>query len=177
MKNSRINQLSVVPFNTANKTNLATNSHTAIEPPKCEPACGTNSHCEYGLTESKCVCNPGTSGNPYHGCGVQEKSDCSDASCGIGAQCSTGPNAVECVCPPGYAGNPYIQCYGKYTNTTLSTKAYSFVTVCFTTNTINSFELTFAKLTLTATVAETSYREMGKRGSVTMRKDYVFSIA
>lgn len=86
----------------------------AIQPAICEPGCGHNAHCEYTLQESKCVCNPGTTGNPYHGCGVQDKSDCSTALCGKDAHCNAGPNAVECLCPPGYAGNPYIQCHGLY---------------------------------------------------------------
>ena len=84
----------------------------AIQPPHCDPFCGKNAHCEYGLQESKCICNPGTSGNPYHGCDVQEKSDCSTAVCGKDAHCNAGPNAVECLCPSGFAGNPYIQCFG-----------------------------------------------------------------
>ena len=60
------------------------------------------------------MCNPGTIGNPYHGCGVQQKSDCSTDLCGKDAHCNAGPNAVECLCPPGYVGNPYIQCHGSY---------------------------------------------------------------
>lgn len=59
------------------------------------------------------MCDPGTTGNPYRGCEILEKSDCLRAHCGIDAQCSSGPNALECVCPAGYSGNPYIQCYGK----------------------------------------------------------------
>lgn len=139
---------------------------TAIEPPKCEPACGTNSHCEYGSTKSECVCNPGTSGNPYQGCGVQEKSDCSSAHCGIGAQCSVGPNgAPECICPPGYSGIPYIECYGKYTNPALSTKACCLLE-CLSNDSNQFFLLLlliFAKLTLTAANVKTNYYQGTKR--------------
>jgi hypothetical protein len=142
-------------------SNLAT-LYAAIQPPKCQPACSTNAHCEYGLTDSKCVCNPGTSGNPYYGCGIQDKSDCSGTHCGVGAQCSAGPNAVECICPAGYAGNPYIQCYGKYTNPALLTKlAFSFVTKCFAMNT-NNYRFTYATLTLEGVTAKTNYFERGK---------------
>ncbi|CAB0029718.1 unnamed protein product, partial [Trichogramma brassicae] len=83
-----------------------------ISPPKCKPDCGRNAHCEYGATESTCVCNHGTHGNPYLGCIYQEKSDkCSAARCGIDAHCNVGAQGPECLCPAGYAGNPYIQCY------------------------------------------------------------------
>lgn len=86
------------------------NFFTAIIAPICDPACGKNAHCEYGIT-NRCVCNPGTNGNPYEGCGVQEKKSCSTTLCGEGAQCREGFNSVECLCPPGFAGNPYIKCH------------------------------------------------------------------
>lgn len=83
---------------------------SAYTPPACEPKCGRNAHCEYGLI-NQCVCNPDTTGNPYEGCSVEQKKTCSSTICGHGAQCREGFNTVECLCPPGYAGNPYIGCH------------------------------------------------------------------
>lgn len=149
---------------------------TAIEPPKCEPACGTNSHCEYGLTKSECVCNPGTSGNPYQGCGVQEKSDCSSAHCGIGAQCSVGPNgAPECICPPGYSGIPYIECYGKYTNSASSTKACCLLE-CLPIDSNQFFLLKFAELTLTTATVKTNYYQRIKRERLVIKIIYLVEL-
>ena len=74
----------------------------------CEPACAKNAHCEYGQP-NKCVCNQGTSGNPYEGCGASART-CSTASCGKGATCKEGGGRVDCVCPAGYRGNPYVEC-------------------------------------------------------------------
>jgi hypothetical protein len=84
----------------------------AVVAPVCSPVCGTNAHCEYGVI-NQCVCNAGTVGNPYEGCGPQEKKSCSTTACGIGAECREGINNVECVCPQGFAGNPYVQCQGQ----------------------------------------------------------------
>jgi hypothetical protein len=83
---------------------------TAIIAPACAPGCGENAHCEYGDT-NRCVCNPGTSGNPYSGCGAQEKT-CATTACGVAAECRQTLSAVECVCPIGFAGNPYVHCQG-----------------------------------------------------------------
>lgn len=58
------------------------------------------------------MCNPGTSGNPYEGCGPQEKS-CVTTACGARAECRQGVNNFDCVCPVGYTGNPYVQCEGN----------------------------------------------------------------
>lgn len=78
--------------------------------PSCQPNCGRNAHCEYGLI-NQCVCAPGTSGNPYEGCQIQEKQSCENTICGAEAQCRQGFNSIDCVCPPGYAGNPYVSCH------------------------------------------------------------------
>lgn len=56
-----------------------------------------------------CVCNEGTSGNPYEEC-VHKQHKCTPNSCGRGAQCQNGPRNIECACPAGYLGNPYVQC-------------------------------------------------------------------
>lgn len=83
-----------------------------IQAPSCSPGCGPNAHCEYGLIENKCVCNPGTNGNPYYeGCSQAEKKTCLTTQCGLGAECREGFNTIECLCPSGYAGNPYVQCH------------------------------------------------------------------
>lgn len=87
----------------------------AITTPLCYPGCGVNSHCEYDvLGENKCVCNPGTIGNPYEECDSQSKKSCSNITCGIGALCKEKLNSVECYCSSGFKGNPYVQCVGKY---------------------------------------------------------------
>jgi len=52
----------------------------ASTPPSCFPGCGQNAHCEYGQ-KNRCVCNEGTSGNPYEVCGAQERT-CSGTQCG-----------------------------------------------------------------------------------------------
>lgn len=78
--------------------------------PACEPHCGSNAHCEYGVI-NQCVCDPGTSGNPYEGCAIQQKQTCSNTICGVGALCKQSFNSIECVCPPGYLGNPYVSCH------------------------------------------------------------------
>lgn len=83
----------------------------AVTEPTCSPTCGKNAHCEYGVFENSCVCNTGTTGNPYEGCDVQHKNMCSTTSCGVGAQCKEGLNTIECVCPQGYIGNPYVNCF------------------------------------------------------------------
>ncbi|KAF5291111.1 hypothetical protein FQA39_LY14353 [Lamprigera yunnana] len=80
-----------------------------IEKPICQPTCGYNAHCEYGIM-NQCVCDAGTTGNPYTECNVVEKLTCALANCGIGAKCKEQFNNVECYCPPGYNGNPYIEC-------------------------------------------------------------------
>ena len=83
--------------------------------PICSPGCGLNAHCEYSSPGSKCVCNHGSTGNPYTECGPQErKKTCSSTECGVGAWCREGMNSVECVCPPGFKGNPYVNCEGNF---------------------------------------------------------------
>ena len=82
-----------------------------VVPPVCQPPCGRNSHCEYGQP-NRCVCHPGTSGNPYDSCGAQERT-CDATKCGTNAECRQGVNRVDCVCPVGYQGNPYVSCEGK----------------------------------------------------------------
>ena len=82
-----------------------------VAPPACTPACGTNAHCQYGgAYNNVCVCNIGNTGNPYEGCGVQNKITCSKTTCGAGAECREGLNAIECICPAGFVGNPYVSC-------------------------------------------------------------------
>lgn len=81
----------------------------AITPPACEPKCGKNAHCEYGLL-NQCVCNPGTNGNPYEGCEQELKKTCATISCGRSAECHESYNNAECVCPSGFAGNPNYEC-------------------------------------------------------------------
>lgn len=83
----------------------------AIQAPSCEPGCGENAHCEYGIT-NQCACNPGTVGNPYISCGVQKKMSCNDAACGLGAECREHGGLIECSCVAGFTGNPYVQCHG-----------------------------------------------------------------
>lgn len=76
-------------------------------PPVCSPSCGLNSHCAYSLP-NKCVCNPGTNGNPYRSCSTIPR--CESTTCGAGAQCVESPAGVECVCPAGFHGNAYLGC-------------------------------------------------------------------
>lgn len=76
-------------------------------PPICSPSCGLNSHCAYS-TPNKCVCNSGTSGNPYKSCSVIPR--CENIVCGAGANCLESATSVECICPAGFHGNPYISC-------------------------------------------------------------------
>lgn len=75
----------------------------------CDPPCAKDSHCEYGII-NQCVCNTGTTGNPYEGCSTIAKRTCETATCGIGAKCRETYNSVECYCAPGYNGNPYVHC-------------------------------------------------------------------
>ncbi|KAI2804698.1 hypothetical protein BLOT_003686 [Blomia tropicalis] len=75
--------------------------------PICSPSCGLNSHCTYS-TPNKCVCNTGTSGNPYRSCLAIPR--CENVSCGTGAICLESATSVECACPAGFHGNPYLQC-------------------------------------------------------------------
>lgn len=89
----------------------------AITTPSCTPGCGINAHCEYDVfNENKCVCNPGSVGNPYEECDFHPTKSCSNMTCGTGALCKEKFNSVECYCPPGFKGNPYVQCAGKYSN-------------------------------------------------------------
>lgn len=82
--------------------------------PVCEPNCGKNAHCEYGLlTSNQCVCNSGTIGNPYESCSketVPERKRCSPAACGANAECQETFNGIDCVCKHGFIGNAYIEC-------------------------------------------------------------------
>lgn len=82
----------------------------AISAPVCDPTCGPNAHCEYGLT-NRCVCDPGQSGNPYEGCGAQERTTCDPQTCGVGAECRESARGISCICPSGYIGNPHVQCH------------------------------------------------------------------
>lgn len=83
----------------------------AVIGPQCVPACGLNAHCEYGVEENRCVCNAGSIGNPYEGCGQEPRQSCTANTCGGGAVCRDGMRDIECLCPPGFTGNPYIQCF------------------------------------------------------------------
>ncbi|CAH1986493.1 unnamed protein product [Acanthoscelides obtectus] len=80
-----------------------------ITGPTCDPVCGKNAHCEYGLT-NQCVCNTGTVGNPYEACERIERTTCSPSSCGKNAECRDSYKGIECVCGRGFTGNPYISC-------------------------------------------------------------------
>lgn len=84
-------------------------SLTAISAPACNPDCGRNAHCEYGIV-NQCVCNTGTTGNPYEGCSKVETKTCRTTQCGDSAECRELYNNVECVCPAGFGGNPYVGC-------------------------------------------------------------------
>lgn len=77
--------------------------------PSCNPVCGANAHCEYGLS-NRCVCNKGTIGNPYEYCEHIEKKTCDASSCGSNAECKESYTGIECICSHGYSGNPYISC-------------------------------------------------------------------
>lgn len=57
-----------------------------------------------------CVCNDGTSGNPYESCRELQKNVCNPKSCGANAECRQNYNKIECVCSSGFTGNPYIGC-------------------------------------------------------------------
>lgn len=57
-----------------------------------------------------CVCNQGTTGNPYEVCGAQNRAACSSTRCGSNAECREVGGSVECVCEAGYLGNPYVRC-------------------------------------------------------------------
>lgn len=82
---------------------------TAFLPPACFPSCGKNAHCQYGST-NECVCNSGTTGNPYEECTTVDKKTCTASSCGKGAVCRESYGSIECICPSGFDGNPYISC-------------------------------------------------------------------
>lgn len=81
-----------------------------ITMPICSPACGGNSHCEYGAIENGCVCNSGFFGNPYNECSPERSKVCTGDICGQNALCKVGSSSAECVCKPGFSGNPYIGC-------------------------------------------------------------------
>lgn len=83
----------------------------AIMEPTCEPRCGQNAHCRYGIISNECVCHPGTVGNPYEICGAQAKNTCAQTQCGIGAECRQIDGRVECICPIGFTGNAFISCH------------------------------------------------------------------
>lgn len=102
--------------------------------PTCQPACGKNAHCEYGLFENVCICNSGTFGNPYDNCQTEKSRKCTDKSCGANAVCIQGSN-IECQCKPGFNGNPYTNCYDI---NECSTQLCGENAICI--NTIGSFE-------------------------------------
>lgn len=83
---------------------------TAIVGPDCVPSCGKSAHCEYSGTSTKCVCNSGTSGNPYEVCSSIERKTCQSTSCGTNAQCKETYNDIQCGCQNGFTGNPFIEC-------------------------------------------------------------------
>lgn len=85
-------------------------SNVAVTTPVCQPGCGQNSHCRYGLTTNECVCNPNTVGNPYEICGPIERNSCENTKCGAGAECHQVNGRVDCVCPVGFTGNPFVEC-------------------------------------------------------------------
>ena len=80
-----------------------------ISPPICDPKCGLNAHCEYGIP-NHCICNSNTNGNPYEKCVTDELKSCKSTQCGISAKCKETFSSVECECPLGYTGNPYVEC-------------------------------------------------------------------
>lgn len=82
----------------------------AINPPTCDPPCGSNAHCEFGFIQNQCKCDSGTSGNPYEVCGTKREV-CTPSSCGKNAACNELINGIECVCFNGFNGNPYVQCH------------------------------------------------------------------
>lgn len=84
-------------------------SLVAFTEPICDPGCGENAHCEYGIM-NRCICNSGTTGNPYDACRVEEKKSCATTQCGRGALCKEIFKTIECVCPSGFDGNPYVIC-------------------------------------------------------------------
>jgi hypothetical protein len=77
----------------------------------CNPACGSNSHCQYG-EYSYCACNDGFFGNPYKGCiKLTNISSCSHIKCGTNSFCSMETGRPSCVCNKGFYGNnPYEEC-------------------------------------------------------------------
>lgn len=77
----------------------------AINPPSCDPSCGTSAHCEFGFARNHCECDTGMKGNPYEVCGT-EKEHCSPAACGKNAACKETVNGIECDCRSGFSGNP-----------------------------------------------------------------------
>lgn len=102
----------------------------AVTIPECSPNCGQNAHCEYANNGNVCVCNGGTTGNPYEACGTQKDNVCTPTTCGANAECRENLNAIECVCPSGYLGNPYVNCFD---NNECSTQVCGENAVCINT--------------------------------------------
>lgn len=94
--------------------------------------CGRGAECEVQSHLPRCICPPGTQGDPFVSCITsvcQYNEDCADHeicdrlnrlcrpacqddTCAETAICSAHNHQPVCTCPPTTTGNPYVECRG-----------------------------------------------------------------
>lgn len=87
--------------------------------------CGRGAQCIAEGSRARCVCPPGTQGDPHSLCARPEctsNHECPDrlacvankcvdpCTCAPGALCLVRDHTPSCRCPPGYIGNPHVSC-------------------------------------------------------------------
>ncbi|CAH1404987.1 unnamed protein product [Nezara viridula] len=87
--------------------------------------CGIGAYCEPEGGKGRCICPPGSLGNPFISCETPQCTqdvDCPSqlacrnlkcvdpCDCAPGAICTVAGHQPTCRCPPGYSGNPHQSC-------------------------------------------------------------------
>lgn len=87
--------------------------------------CGIGAYCEPEGGKGRCLCPPGSLGNPFISCETPQCTqdvDCPSqlacrnlkcvdpCDCAPSAICTVSGHQPTCRCPPGYSGNPHQSC-------------------------------------------------------------------